>query len=86
MNKENKTMYVAVNKDKKGNSYDSFKEWSLANGYSDDKEIDKDTICNRDGIEPKIYSPITCLWVSKEENLKQRTGSDKYRIKTISRP
>lgn len=63
------------------NSYDSFKEWSLANGYSDDKEIDKDTICNKYGIEPKIYSPDTCLWLNKEENLKQRIGSDKYKIK-----
>ena len=63
------------------NSYEAFKEWSIANGYDDTKEIDKDTICNRDGIEPKIYSPNTCMWVTKEENLKQRTGSDKYRIK-----
>lgn len=23
----------------------------------------------------------TCLWLNKEENLKQRIGSDKYKIK-----
>jgi len=63
------------------NSYEAFKKWSLVNGYDETKEIDKDIICNKNKISPKIYSPNTCLWVTKQENLKQRTGSDKYRIK-----
>lgn len=66
------------------NSYKLFKDWSLDNGYDETKEIDKDIICNRDKISPKVYSPNTCMWVSKQENLKQRTGSDKYRIKSNS--
>jgi len=53
------------------NSYQSFKDWSLANGYDDTKEIDKDVICNRDNIEPKLYSPDTCMWLSKVDNIKE---------------
>lgn len=50
------------------NNYVSFKEWALKNGYKDSLEIDKDIICEREKIFPKIYSPNTCLWVTKSEN------------------
>ncbi len=52
--------------------YQVFKDWSFANGYSDELEIDKDRLCRRLNIEPKIYSPETCEWVSKSDNLKER--------------
>ena len=57
------------------NDYNKFKEWSLANGYDDAKELDKDIICNRDNIEPKYYSPETCIWVTRLENLGERHGN-----------
>lgn len=49
-------------------SYIAFKEWSIANGYEKHLVIDKDIICERDNISPKIYSPETCLWVTSTEN------------------
>lgn len=44
-------------------SFDKFVEWSLANGYSPEKVIDKDI--KGGGL---LYSPDTCLWVTIEEN------------------
>lgn len=49
-------------------SYTAFKKWSLANGYTDKMTIDKDEICEAKGISPKVYSPDTCKWKSREEN------------------
>ena len=49
-------------------SYTAFKEWSLANGYTDTMTIDKDELCEANKISPKIYSPTTCVWKSREEN------------------
>jgi len=57
------------------NDYQAFKDWSLANGYDETKEIDKDIICNKEKIEPKYYSPETCMWVTKLENLGERHGN-----------
>ena len=51
-------------------SYTAFKEWSLANGYNNTMTIDKDELCEAKGISPKIYSPDTCIWKSREENSK----------------
>ena len=49
-------------------SYTKFKEWSLANGYTDTMTIDKDELCEAKGISPKIYSPDTCIWKPRKEN------------------
>jgi hypothetical protein len=49
-------------------SYTKFKEWSLANGYTDTMTIDKDELCEAKGISPKMYSPDTCIWKLREEN------------------
>lgn len=51
-------------------SYTKFKEWSLSNGYTDMLTIDKDELCELKGISPKVYSPETCIWKPREENLK----------------
>ena len=45
------------------NDYQKFLDWSLANGWQDGYQIDKDIL--GDGM---LYSPGTCKWVSREDN------------------
>ncbi len=64
------------------NNPESFYTWSKNNGYSSSKEIDKDILCKSKNISPKIYSPDTCMWVSRELNSKHidyRIGISGYR-------
>lgn len=44
--------------------FETFKEWALNHGYSDDLEIDR--IKNSKG-----YSPTNCQWISKPENIRR---------------
>ncbi len=46
-----------------------FYDWSLGNGYSRELELDKDILCDSKNISPKIYSPETCLWITKKRNV-----------------
>lgn len=62
--------------DKWRHDYATFRDWSTLNGYSEGLEIDKDEICNRMGIVPKIYSPSTCIWMTKLENSKVKRRVD----------
>lgn len=55
------------------NDFFAFKKWSLDNGYSEWLELDKDTICNNNNIHPKIYSPDTCIWIPKVDNIRIKT-------------
>ena len=55
------------------NDYQAFLDWSLANGYADDLEIDKDI--KGDG---KIYSPETCQWVTRKKNCRNKRNTVKY--------
>lgn len=50
----------------------TFKKWSLKNGYKKKLHLDKDILCDKLNIYPKIYSPDTCLWITGFENTKQR--------------
>lgn len=43
--------------------YDTFAEWSINNGYTDLKQIDKDIKGN--GM---LYSPESCTWVTAKQN------------------
>lgn len=52
------------------NSYQAFLNWSLANGWQEGLEIDKDT--KGDGT---IYSPDTAAWISKEKNNETKSNS-----------
>lgn len=54
------------------NDFMSFYNWSMENGYKDDLQIDKDIICEKENISPKIYSPKTCLWITKYENISEK--------------
>ena len=43
--------------------------WRSKFGY----ELDKDILCERHNINPKIYSPTTCMFITKKENLSEST-------------
>lgn len=47
-----------------------YNDWKNNNGY----ELDKDTLCSKMSIEPKIYSPETCLFVNKKTNVSESTS------------
>lgn len=49
------------------NDFFSFYNWSLANGYKDGLQIDKDIL--GDGL---VYSPSTCCWVTPARNCQQK--------------
>lgn len=51
--------------DEWGSNFEAFVEWSLANGYSADLEIDR---INNNGD----YSPENCRWVPHKENSRNR--------------
>jgi len=48
------------------NDFYSFKKWALNNGYEDGLSIDKDILCHKLNISPKIYSPNTCIWTTRD--------------------
>lgn len=52
-------------------SYIKFRDWSLNNGYREDLVLDKDILCEKNNIIPKIYSPETCVWITVTENSKE---------------
>lgn len=54
----------------------SFIEWSLANGYSKELDIDKDIMSAKLNLYPPVYSPETCLWVDRKKNVQQALGID----------
>lgn len=52
-----------------------FIKWSLDNGYEEGLVIDKDILCNELSIEPKIYSPKTCKWITHKENCNNKSDN-----------
>lgn len=48
---------------------DGYNEWKNNSGY----ELDKDVICEKKQIHPKIYSPETCMFISKKDNSSEST-------------
>ena len=61
--KKGVTMYKAWEDD-----FQVFYDWCMANGYEKGLQLDKDYLCELNGIDPKIYSPSTCLFMSAVEN------------------
>lgn len=51
-------------------SFEAFYEWSILNGWNPDLRLDKDIICDREDISPKLYSPDTCMFISNSTNSK----------------
>lgn len=63
------------------NDFGKFKDWSMDNGYEESLTIDKDMLCEKNMISPKIYSPDTCQWITMTENaeLKKRGKNGKQK-------
>lgn len=55
------------------NNYQNFLDWSLANGWAEGLEIDKDI--RGDGM---LYSPDTCMWVTPLENTQNTTAHKRH--------
>lgn len=49
-------------------SPDAFIKWCEENGYEENLVLDKDILCDKLGISPKIYSPSTCMFITRAEN------------------
>lgn len=58
------------------NSFESFRDWSLANGYRDDLSIDR---INSDGN----YEPSNCRWADNITQENNRTNNTIYEYKNI---
>ena len=68
--KTNTKFYEGVYMCREWNDFSIFREWAIDNGYKDSLELDKDMLCDHNRISPKKYSPETCLWVEKIDNIK----------------
>ena len=53
-----------------------FRKWAEDNGYTDELCIDKDILCDHLKISPKVYSPDTCLWITREVNARYAATKD----------
>lgn len=48
--------------------FKTFYDWALKNGWEKGLQLDKDILCNKLNINPKIYSPSTCVFVDSKTN------------------
>ena len=58
-------------------SYESFRDWALSNGYEDDLTLDR---INNQGN----YEPSNCRWVTQAEQNRNKRTSVKYKGKCVS--
>jgi len=56
----------------------AFCKWAISNGWKKGLHIDKDILCEMNGIRPHVYSPDTCQWVTAKENVGFATNRDNY--------
>ena len=57
---------------------EAFVQWAILNGWKQGLHIDKDILCEQLNIQPHIYSPETCQWVSAKTNVGFATNRDNY--------
>lgn len=67
------------------NDFMSFYNWSMVNGYDDLMTIDKDTICEKENIHPKTYSPKTCIWITRNKNNEEARGRQSKKVGQYSK-
>lgn len=60
---KNNQRYKRFSVDPEWDSYESFRDWALAHGYSDDLELDR-----RDNT--KGYSPSNCRWATRKQQMR----------------
>lgn len=59
-------------------SFECFRDWSIANGYTDTLTIDR--------IDPKgNYEPANCRWVTQKEQQNNRTNNIKITYKNVTK-
>jgi hypothetical protein len=56
----------------------AFIEWAINAGYKEGLHLDKDILSQQLGINPPIYSPQTCQWISAKKNIAFATNRDNY--------
>lgn len=56
----------------------AFVEWAIANNWQPGLHIDKDILCREQGVNPHVYSPTTCQWVSAQVNVSAATNRDNF--------
>lgn len=61
-----------------------FVKWGLENGWEDGLEIDKD-IKSEKGCGGLLYSPDTCLFVTRKQNCNARRSNVKYELNGVIR-
>lgn len=57
------------------NSFEAFANWAINNGYKEGLHLDKDIIAIKSGLEPNLYSPERCQFVSPETNALYKRNS-----------
>lgn len=67
------------------NNPKSFVEWCLANGWRRGLDIDKDILAERIGVEPLLYSPERCLFVTRKENLNNKRDNVRITFNGITK-
>lgn len=60
------------------NNPEGFVQWSIENGWEPGLHIDKDILCEQQGISPHIYSPNTCQWVKPQVNVAFATNRNNF--------
>jgi|AntDeeMinimDraft_5_1070356.scaffolds.fasta_scaffold19304_1 hypothetical protein len=70
---------VTVCEEWKGNPA-KFVDWAIANGWKPSLHIDKDILCDSQGITPHVYSPNTCQWVTPKVNVGYATDRSNYGV------
>ncbi len=61
--------------------FKKFYDWCIGSGWRRGLEIDKDIIAKEAGIDPLLYSPLTCLLVTAKKNCRNRRDNTLITVK-----
>lgn len=57
---------------------DVFVQWAINTGYKPGLHIDKDILSKEKGINPPVYGPETCMWVTAKTNVATATNRGNF--------